>query len=94
MATAQMAPLQGWSLVKSSENLDAIRANYKFKSFEDTWAFLTKVAMRSHLEGHHPMIKNVYNRVELELTTHDVAGLSDLDFKLATRFTKYANQFN
>lgn len=90
----RVAAVEGWEIVKTEGNSDAIRASYKFKSFEDTWAFLTKVAMRAHLEGHHPHITNVYNKVDLELTTHDVGGLSELDFKMAKRFTKYAMQFN
>ncbi|GME68530.1 unnamed protein product [[Candida] boidinii] len=64
--------------------------NFKFKTFEDTWAFLTKIAMRSHLTAHHPTIINTYNKVTLELNTHDVNGLTDLDFKLAKRFSDYA----
>lgn len=71
---------------------DTIQSRYIFKSFEDTWAFLQKVALRSHIQGHHPKITTIYNKVELELTTHDVNGLSDMDVKLAKRFEKYAKE--
>lgn len=75
--------------INDSTNLKLYR-NFKFKTFEDTWAFLTKISMRSHLIAHHPTIINTYNKVKLELNTHDVNGLTDLDFKLAKRFSDYA----
>lgn len=48
--------------------------------------------MRAHRSGHHPKLTNVYTAVELELTTHDVQGLSELDFRLAKAFDKAARQ--
>lgn len=89
-----LAPLEGWKLVKDASSCDAIRASYTFKSYEDTWAFLTKVSMRAHMAGHHPLITTVYNKVDLELTTHDVGGLSEKDFQLAKRYARYAGQFH
>ncbi|ODV86457.1 hypothetical protein CANARDRAFT_6927 [[Candida] arabinofermentans NRRL YB-2248] len=86
---------QPWRLSVKSDiqpSVDKLTRQFTFKTFEDTWAFLTKVSMRSHLSGHHPKITTVYNSVEIELTTHDVEGLTELDFQLAKRFTNYANQ--
>ncbi|KAH3671971.1 hypothetical protein OGAPHI_000157 [Ogataea philodendri] len=78
----------GWKLY----NGNCLARNYTFKNFEDTWAFLTKVALRSHLTGHHPKLTTVYNKVDVELTTHDVQGLTEIDFKFAERFENYAAQ--
>ncbi|SCU94947.1 LADA_0G12464g1_1 [Lachancea dasiensis] len=64
--------------------------NLKFRDFETTWTFLNQLAMRSHLWGHHPTITTCYNRITLELTTHDVGGVSDIDMKMAVRIENYA----
>ncbi|KAG7880765.1 hypothetical protein KL905_002366 [Ogataea polymorpha] len=69
-----------------------LERKYTFQNFEDTWAFLTKVALRSHLGGHHPKITTLYNKVTIHLTTHDVQGLTQSDFKFAERFESYANR--
>lgn len=82
---------RNWKMVTTPDNYEAIQRDFKFPTFEDAWAFLTKIAMRSHRKGHHPTITNEYNKVVLELTTHDVKGVSDLDIKLAKRFDKYAH---
>lgn len=54
-----------------------------FKDFVEAFGFLTSVALVSEKLGHHPDMHCVYNRVSLELTTHDAGGLTDLDFQLA-----------
>lgn len=76
--------LPRWKL----DSLEIVR-ECVFKDFEETWSFLNKVAMRSHLWGHHPSITTCYNKVELRLTTHDVSGVSDIDIKMAKRIEKY-----
>lgn len=75
----------GWQLSQKT-----LQKQYKFANFEDTWSFLTKVSMRSHLMGHHPTITNTYNIVKIELTTHDIDDVSEVDLQLAKRFDKYA----
>ncbi|CAI4063754.1 hypothetical protein N7582_002493 [Saccharomyces uvarum] len=67
-----------------------------FKDYETTWAFLTRVSMRSHLWGHHPLIHTSYTWVKLELRTHDAdpldpegAQLSDMDARMAKRIDSY-----
>lgn len=72
---------------------DLVR-QHSFKDFETTWSFLNKVAMRSHLWGHHPNINTTYNKIEIRLTTHDVSGISDIDIKMARRFEKYLNEID
>lgn len=72
--------------------VDTIIRDYQFPNFEKTWAFLTRVAMKCHKLGHHPKIINEYNLVTIELSTHDVNGLSDLDFKMAKSLEKVASE--
>lgn len=98
IAATEIKPLlktiPNWKFIPNmNSSSDALVRVYKFKSFEDTWSFLTKVAMRSHKYSHHVKIINLYNIVELELTTHDVGGLSELDFKMAKAFEKSAQNF-
>ena len=82
--------LPQWRSVIRDGQMDHIRRKYQFKTFETSWAFLTRVAMKAHRMGHHPTIINNYNIVELELTTHDVGGISELDVKMAKSLDKAA----
>ena len=78
----------GWEMV---EDRDAIRKEYKFASFVDAFAWMTKAAIWAEKWNHHPEWRNVYNRVEVVLTTHDVDGLSALDAKLARKMDGLAD---
>lgn len=91
---ALMATVPEWRLVSGQQQTtpDTLMRSYRFRTFEETWAFLTRVAMRAHRTGHHPKVTNVYTAVELELTTHDVGGLSELDFQLARAYERAAKQ--
>ncbi|MBP0483752.1 4a-hydroxytetrahydrobiopterin dehydratase [Sagittula salina] len=81
---AMLDPLfaTGWALV---EGRDAIRKTFQFSDFVEAFGFMTKVALYAEKWNHHPEWTNVYNRVEVTLTTHDVDGLSSLDAKLARK---------
>ena len=81
------AELPGWIPV---EGRDALKKTFKFKSFSEAWGFMARVALAAEKLNHHPEWCNVYNRVEITLTTHDCDGLSDLDVKLAKRIDGYA----
>jgi len=81
------AELPGWAPV---EGRDALKKAFKFKSFSEAWGFMTRVALAAEKLNHHPEWSNVYNRVEITLTTHDCGGLSDLDVTLARRIDKLA----
>jgi 4a-hydroxytetrahydrobiopterin dehydratase len=72
--------LLGWEPV---EGRDAIRKSFKFKNFNQAWGFMTRVALAAEVQDHHPEWSNVYNRVEILLTTHDCDGLSKRDALLA-----------
>ena len=81
------AELPGWVPV---EGRDALQKSFKFKTFSEAWGFMTRVALAAEKLNHHPEWSNVYNRVEIILTTHDCGGLSDLDVTLAKRIDKLA----
>lgn len=62
---------------------DAIVRTFKFADFAQAFGFMTSVAILAEKMDHHPEWSNVYNRVEILLTTHDANGLSERDAKLA-----------
>ncbi len=72
----------GWSL---DETRDAINKSFKFSDFTEAFGFMTRAAIWAEKWNHHPEWSNVYNTVEITLTTHDVGGLSSLDVKLARK---------
>jgi 4a-hydroxytetrahydrobiopterin dehydratase len=84
---AELAKLHGWSEV---EDRDAIRKSYHFSDFSEAWAFLSRVALIAEKMDHHPEIFNVYNRVEIVLSTHDADGLSERDIKEAQAIDEVA----
>ncbi len=57
--------------------------SYTFMDFGEAFAFMTRVALVAEKMNHHPEWFNVWNRVDISLTTHDAGGLSELDFRLA-----------
>ncbi len=77
----------GWGAV---EGRDALRKVWKFRNFSEAWGFMTRVAMAAEVMNHHPEWRNVYNTVDVTLTTHDCQGLSELDIRLAHRMDKLA----
>ncbi len=72
----------GWSL---DETRDAICKEFKFGDFIEAFGFMTRAAIWAEKWNHHPEWFNVYNKVQVTLTTHDVGGLSSLDVKLARK---------
>lgn len=65
------------------EARDAISRRFLFADFSECFAFMTRVAMLAEAQDHHPEWSNVWNRVDIVLTTHDAGGLSQRDIKLA-----------
>lgn len=78
-ATA-LAELPGWAEVTGR---DAIHKTYRFPDFNAAFAFMTRVALKAEKMDHHPEWFNVYNRVEVTLSTHDAGGVTGLDLELA-----------
>jgi 4a-hydroxytetrahydrobiopterin dehydratase len=62
----------------------AISKLFTFKDFNQAWGFMCRVALLAEKRDHHPEWRNVWNKVEITLTTHDAGGLSGRDFELAT----------
>jgi 4a-hydroxytetrahydrobiopterin dehydratase len=69
---------------------DAIEKKYEFEDFNAAFGFMTRVALLAEQRGHHPEWFNVYNRVEVVLSTHDCQGLSRNDIEMATAMDGYA----
>ena len=77
----------GWGAVPER---DALRKIWKFKTFSEAWGFMSRVALAAEKLNHHPEWTNVYNVVDVTLTTHACDGLSRLDLDLAARMDKLA----
>ena len=75
-----LAGLSGWRV---QADRDAICKSFDFKDFNTAFAFMTRIALKAEAMNHHPEWHNVYNRVDIVLTSHDVAGLSERDIALA-----------
>ena len=72
--------LPDWEMVPGR---DAIRRAFRFRDFSEAWGFMARVALLSEAQDHHPEWSNVWNRVEIVLSTHDAKGLSARDVRLA-----------
>lgn len=69
-----------WTLAREGK---AIARTFRFKDFSEAWGFMNRVALLAEAQDHHPEWFNVYNRVEVTLTTHDAGGLSARDARMA-----------
>ena len=63
---------------------DRLSRDLRFATFVEAFGFMSQVALLAESRNHHPNWSNVYNRVSIELTTHDLGGISDLDVELAS----------
>lgn len=79
-----------WKLLSDR---NAISKTYKFKNFNEAFAFMTSVAIFADKINHHPEWFNVYSRVDVVLTTHDLDGVSELDITLAEHMDNFASNF-
>lgn len=77
---AELMNLPDWEMV---EGRDAIKKTFTFKNFNQAFGFMTRVALKAEKMDHHPEWFNVYNRVEVTLSTHDADGLTMRDIELA-----------
>lgn len=75
-----LASISDWSLV---DGRDAITRTFQFKDFNAAFGFMSRVALKAEKMDHHPEWFNVYNKVEVTLSTHDAGGLTELDMELA-----------
>lgn len=74
----RLAALPGWSIVD-----DGLSRSFRFADFMTAFGFMASAAIAAEKLNHHPEWSNVYNRVEVRLTTHDAGGLTTYDFQLA-----------
>ena len=75
----RLRDLDGWQLNEAEH----LYKSFRFPDFQVAFAFMTRVALLAEKMDHHPNWSNVYNRVDIELFSHDVGGLSKRDFQLA-----------
>jgi len=80
-AEAALAKLSGWAVKAGAR--DAIEKTFQFADFKEAFAFMSACALKAEQMDHHPEWFNVYNRVEVTLTTHDADGVTELDTTLA-----------
>ena len=83
---AQIDRLTNWQVVNGKLN-----RSFKFANFIDAFGFMTKVAIIAEKMDHHPELYNVYNRVVIDLVTHDIGGISNLDIELAAKINAIDN---
>ena len=81
----RLADLDDWVIED-----DGLTRTFTFSSFVAAFGFMASAAIVAEKLNHHPEWSNVYNRVTVRLTTHDVGGISDLDFDLAARMNELA----
>ncbi len=74
-----VASLEGWELRDGK-----LHREFKFKNFVEAWGFMSCIALRAEKMNHHPEWFNVWNTVRIDLSTHEVGGLSNFDVELAT----------
>lgn len=87
--TQALARVPAWTLV---DGRDAISRSFKFKDFNEAFGFMTRAALMAERMNHHPEWFNVWNRVDVTLSTHDAGGLTELDIKLAAAMDACAGQ--
>jgi 4a-hydroxytetrahydrobiopterin dehydratase len=81
---------EGWTLEDGGK---ALLRTYKFKDFNEAFGFLTRVALYAERIDHHPEIRNVWNRVDLRLWTHDSGGITARDEELAAAISEIGTTF-
>ena len=84
--------IDGWE--KTSDGRDAFVKIFKFSDFKQAFSFMTCVALKAEQNNHHPEWENIYNKVKITLTTHDVGGISQLDYDLAIFADACSKNFN
>lgn len=87
--TNALAALPAWHVVAGR---DAIHRAFKFRNFSEAFGFMTRVALAAETADHHPEWSNVWNRVEITLSTHDAGGLTARDIALAKAIDAVAGQ--
>ncbi len=82
---ARLASLPGWSLAGGK-----LHREFVFRDFSEAFGFMTRAALVAEKKDHHPDWSNVWNRVVVDLSTHDAGGITSLDFDLAAAMSRLA----
>ncbi|QPC42308.1 4a-hydroxytetrahydrobiopterin dehydratase [Kaustia mangrovi] len=85
--TDALAGLDGW---RDAEGRDAIAKTFTFKTFNEAFGWMTRAALVAEKMDHHPEWFNVYNRVEVTLSSHDAGGVTERDIALARTMDRLA----
>ena len=80
---SEVNKMPGWKVVNGK-----LSKSFEFKDFIEAFSFMTRVAMHAEKMNHHPEWFNVYNKVNIDLITHDLNGISNYDMKLANAINK------
>jgi 4a-hydroxytetrahydrobiopterin dehydratase len=87
LSDSELQNLPGkWTLAADKKS---IHQAYKFKTFAEAWSFMTHVALLAEKMDHHPDWSNVYNKVDITLSTHDAGGVTHKDIELAQAITDF-----
>jgi len=84
-ADSRLSALAGWT-----RRGETLHRTFTFRDFSEAFAFMARVALEAEKLGHHPDWSNAWNRVAVDLTTHDAGGLTELDFRLAAEMNRVA----
>ena len=85
----KLTALPGWSL---DEERNALFREIRLRTFSETFALMTRIAIAAEQADHHPEWSNVYNRLSIWLTTHDAGGITERDFALAARINAFLGE--
>jgi 4a-hydroxytetrahydrobiopterin dehydratase len=83
----RLADLPAWTIAGGK-----LRREFRFADFSEAFGFMARVALVAEKMDHHPDWSNVWNRVTVELWTHDAGGITDLDFELAQAMDRFAGR--
>jgi len=89
-SAARAAFLREFPAWREVEGRDAIARLFTFEDFNQTFGFMTRVALLAEKLDHHPEWFNVYNRIEVTLSTHDAGGVTEKDVAMAKAMEEYA----
>ena len=88
----QFKNIGGWE--KTADGRDAYSKIFNFGDFKQAFSFMTSIAMKAEQINHHPEWENVDNKVKITLTTHDIGGVSKLDYEMASFAENCFKNFN
>lgn len=77
--TEKLSSMEGWEFEDN-----AIHTSFEFSDFKDAFSVMTRIAFEAEKLNHHPNWSNVYNQLNISLSTHDAGGVTEKDFELAT----------